>query len=118
MSYRFVLFISPEAGLDRADLIGIDERIVGALSLRHPVRDHDLGRGHLKIVAHTDDPQAAWETAKPMIPEAVLPATSAFYSTLGERKEHLLWPPVSNREDPLQVSGDIVNTRPSGTKLG
>jgi hypothetical protein len=23
---------------------------------------------------------------------------------------------VSNREDPLQVSGDIVNTRPSGTK--
>jgi hypothetical protein len=22
----------------------------------------------------------------------------------------------SNREDPLQVSGDIVNTRPSGTK--
>ena len=30
----------------------------------------------------------------------------------------LLKPPrrVSNREDPLQVSGDIVNTRPSGTK--
>jgi len=25
-------------------------------------------------------------------------------------------PDVSNREDPLQVSGDIVNTRPSGTK--
>ena len=23
---------------------------------------------------------------------------------------------MSNREDPLQVSGDIVNTRPSGTK--
>jgi len=23
---------------------------------------------------------------------------------------------VSTREDPLQVSGDIVNTRPSGTK--
>jgi len=23
---------------------------------------------------------------------------------------------VSNREDPLQVSGDIVNSRPSGTK--
>jgi hypothetical protein len=23
---------------------------------------------------------------------------------------------VSNREDPLQVSGDIVNTRPTGTK--
>jgi catechol 2,3-dioxygenase-like lactoylglutathione lyase family enzyme len=27
-----------------------------------------------------------------------------------------LSPALSNREDPLQVSGDIVNTRPSGTK--
>ena len=93
MSYRFVLTVSREAGLDRSDLVGIEERIVGALSPRHPVRDHDVGRGHLKIVFLTDAPEAAWEATKPMIPEAVLPATSAFYSTIGERKEHGLWPP-------------------------
>lgn len=92
MKYRLVLAISSKAGLGRADLIGIEEQIVGALNPRHPVHDHDLGRGHLKIVAHTDDPEAAWEAVKPMIPEGVLPATWAFYSTVGERKEHGLWP--------------------------
>jgi hypothetical protein len=92
MRYRLVLIISNEVGLDRADLIGVEERIVGALNPRHPVRDHDLARGHLKIVAHTDDPEAAWKSVKPMIPEGALPSTWAFYSMVGERKEHGLWP--------------------------
>jgi hypothetical protein len=92
MRYRFVLLLSRDADLGRGDLIRIEERLVGALGSLHPVRDHDLGRGHLKIVAHTDDPEGAWAAVKPMLPQEVRPATSAFYSILGERKEHGLWP--------------------------
>jgi hypothetical protein len=91
--HRLVVAVSRTSGIDRDGLAEIEERMVAALNQRHPVRDHDLGRGHLKLVVHTDDPQAAWEAARAVIPVAALPAVVAFYSMLGERTEHSLWPP-------------------------
>jgi len=56
----------------------------------------DLGRGHLTIDFHTDDPMAAFEAAKAVIPERILLNTSAFYSETGNRREHPLWPPLDS----------------------
>jgi hypothetical protein len=101
--FRLVIAVSPASGLDRDALAEIEDRLIRALAQRHPVRDHDLGRGHLKIVVHTDDPQGAWGAAKAAIPEAALPEVDAFYSVMGDRKEHSLWPPLPG---PPPTQGD------------
>jgi hypothetical protein len=68
--------------------------MIASLTQQDLVWDHDLGQGHLRLVLHTEDPQASWDTVKAVIPRAVLPEVGAFYSVVGERKEHSLWPPL------------------------
>ena len=70
-------------------------------------RDVVLSIGRVQMVAFV-----AW-----------LSDSDSFDKTFGKAPEFWFWGKVdrasrgvSNREDPLQVSGDIVNTRPSGTK--
>lgn len=62
--YRLVISVSRASGLDRDTLLEIEACVVAALRPGHSVHDHDLGRGHLKLVVHTEEPQAAWEAAK------------------------------------------------------
>jgi hypothetical protein len=95
MKYRVVLHVSSASGEDREALVLVDDRLTKALIPRHAVHGHDLGRGHLKIEVHTDDPAAAFETAKAVIPDQLLVHTSAFYSEIGSRREHSLWPPAT-----------------------
>jgi hypothetical protein len=92
MKYRVVLFISAASGQDRSALARLDDEVTKALSPQHLVRDHDLGRGHMKIVLHTDDPTTAFDAARAVIPEEVLLNTSAFYSEIGSQQEYSLWP--------------------------
>jgi hypothetical protein len=93
MKYRVVILISAASGQDRSGLARLDDEVTKALSPQHPVRDHDLGGGHMKIVLHTDDPIAAFDAARAAIPGEVLLNTSAFYSEIGSRQEYSLWPP-------------------------
>jgi hypothetical protein len=91
--FRLVVFVPRSSGIDRTGLVDVEERIVAALDHRYRVRDHDLGSGHLKIVIHTDDPQGAWNAAKAAVPAGILRLVDAFYSGVGDRTEHHLWPP-------------------------
>jgi len=90
--YRLLIFVSPLSGVDRDGLESLEERILAALGGSQTVLDHDLGRGHLKVVIRTDDPEGVWNLAKAVIPDAILPTVGASYSVLGESAKHSLWP--------------------------
>jgi hypothetical protein len=94
VKFRLVVHVRSAAGEDRSALALLDERLSSALALQHVVHGHDLGRGHLKIDVHTDDPVAAFEAVRNVIPDDVLSHTSVFYSEIGDRREHVLWPTI------------------------
>jgi hypothetical protein len=98
MKARLVVHIPAEAGLERGALVKLEAAIVRVLAPQHSVHGRDLGRNHLILTIHSDDPEAAWEAAKGVIPEPTLSTTYVFHTPIdgpqGQGSEHWLWPPL------------------------
>jgi hypothetical protein len=99
MTFRLVLHIPSEAGLERAALMKAEAAIVRALAPDYPIRGRDLGPSHLILTMDVDEPAATWEKARAVIPEPTLSMTYVFYTPSdgpkGQGSEHWLWPPVA-----------------------
>lgn len=92
MEYQLVLQFSISDTTDFDELIDLEGRLMVALAGRHIVDGHDFGSGEMNIFVHTDDPQAAFELCKPVIPSTLEPTLKAAFRRMSDDEYYWVYP--------------------------
>ena len=92
MDFQLVLQLPGESPEDFDRLVELEEGLVDMLGNAHVVDGHDFGSGTMNIFVHTDDPAAAFDTAKRALPADVLVKLRAAYRRLDGENYIVVWP--------------------------
>jgi len=95
MKYHLVLQFPGDSRNDLEALLALEDRLIGSLEPEHVVDGHDVGSGEGNIFIHSDNPSAAFELARPLIPSAMFCDLKAAYREAAGQRYSMLWPPNS-----------------------
>lgn len=95
MKYHLVLQFPGDSENNLEALLDLEERLIGSLGPDHFVDGHDVGSGESNIFIHSDDPSAAFQLARTLIPSPMLRDLKAAYREAAGQRYSMLWPPNS-----------------------
>ena len=93
MKYQLVLQFPHESLVDFDAMVALEDELTTALQPEHDVDGHDWGSGEMNIFVHSNDPRAAFISARRVIPPSLHRfLRAAFRKTRGDTYT-VLWPP-------------------------
>ena len=96
MKYQLVLQFFGDSLQDYDALIALEDRLIEALEPTHLLDGHDFGSREMNVFVHSDDPTAAFASAKTVIPaETLAQSMKAGYREMAGDDYSLIWPPGS-----------------------
>jgi hypothetical protein len=93
MKYQLVLQFPHESLVDYDSMVALEDELLKALGPEHDVDGHDWGSGEMNIFIHSDEPRAAFDAARRLIPADLHRSLKAAYRNLEGETYTVVWPP-------------------------